>query len=58
VSIGGDSDTISAIASSIAEGFYGVPDDIHERTLEYVTEHLLEIVGGFNETIRAKSSIK
>lgn len=56
VSIGGDSDTISAIASSIAEGFYGIPDLIHERTLQYVPVHLLEIVVGFNETIRVRNS--
>lgn len=56
ISIGGDSDTISAIASSIAEAFYGVPDHIHERTLQYVPEHLVEIVVSFNETMRAKNS--
>ena len=56
ISIGGDSDTISAIAGSIAEAFYGVPNHIHKRTLQYVPEHLLEVVVGFNETIRARSS--
>lgn len=55
VSIGGDSDTISAIASSIAEGFYSIPDDIHQRTLRYIPEHLLTIVTSFNEAIRIKS---
>lgn len=55
VSIGGDSDTISAIAGSIAEAFYGVPDHIHERTLKYIPNHLLEIVSSFSETIKAKN---
>lgn len=56
ISIGGDSDTISAIAGSIAEGFYGISGHIHERTLQYVPEHLLEIVASFNETIRVKNA--
>ena len=30
VSIGGDSDTLAAIAGSVAEAFYGVPDDLRE----------------------------
>lgn len=58
VSIGGDSDTISAIASSIAEGFYGIPDHIYERTLQYIPEYLLTIVVDFNETIGAKNTTK
>lgn len=58
VSIGGDSDTISAIAGSIAEAFYGVPDHIHERTLKYVPEHLLDIIASFNETVRARNAIE
>lgn len=55
VSIGGDSDTISAIASSIAEAFYGIPYHIHERTLEYVPEDLLEIISTFSETLKTKN---
>lgn len=57
VSIGGDSDTISAIAGSIAEAFYGVPDHIHERTLKYVPEHLLDIITRFNEIVRDRNVI-
>lgn len=58
VSIGGDSDTISAIASSIAEGFYGIPEHIHERTLQYVPEHLVDVIASFNVTVRAENVIK
>lgn len=57
VSIGGDSDTISAIAGSIAEAFYGVPDYIYERTLEYVPEYLLSIVVEFGETLKTKNTV-
>jgi ADP-ribosylglycohydrolase len=57
VSIGGDSDTISAIAGSIAEAYYGIPDHIHDRTLRYVPKQLLEIVGRFNESVKAKNVV-
>lgn len=57
ISIGGDSDTISAIAGSIAEAFYGVPENIHERTLKYVPEQLLEIIANFDKTVRDRNHI-
>lgn len=31
VSIGGDTDTLAAIAGSIAEAFYGVPEELREE---------------------------
>ena len=36
VSIGGDSDTIAAITGSIAEAFYGVPEEVREKALPYL----------------------
>ena len=33
VSLGGDCDTLTAITGSIAEAFYGIPEDILENTL-------------------------
>ena len=36
VSIGGDSDTIAAITGSIAEGFYGVPEEVREKALQFL----------------------
>ncbi len=47
VSIGGDSDTIAAIAGSIAEAFYGVPDSISSKALSYLTPDLLDILMHF-----------
>ncbi|MBQ6420147.1 MAG: ADP-ribosylglycohydrolase family protein [Clostridia bacterium] len=38
VSLGGDSDTIAAMAGSIAEAYYGVPDEMRMRALEYLDE--------------------
>ena len=47
VSIGGDSDTIAAIAGSIAEAFYGVPDEIRaqaEKRLDAFGLWMLHII--------------
>ena len=44
VSIGGDSDTIAAIAGSIAQARYGIPDWIAAETEKRLTGHLKSIV--------------
>ena len=49
ISIGGDSDTIAAIAGSIAEAYYGVNEDMKETTLSYLDDYLLEIAENFIE---------
>lgn len=36
VSLGGDGDTQAAIAGAIAEAFYGIPEDIKQKGLEYI----------------------
>ena len=41
ISIGGDSDTIAAIAGSIAETYYGVDEELRETALSYLDENLL-----------------
>lgn len=33
ISVGGDSDTLAAITGSIAEAFYGIPDDLREQAI-------------------------
>ena len=43
VSIGGDSDTIGAMTASIAQGRYGVPEDIERVVRARLPEDLLEI---------------
>jgi|GEM_PF-128609 len=43
VSLGGDSDTIAAITGSIAEAYYGIPEDMKDRALSYLDEELLAI---------------
>ncbi len=47
ISIGGDSDTIAAIAGGIAEAYYGVPEDIKEQLGLYLSPALMHICEAF-----------
>ena len=47
VSLGGDCDTLTCIAGSIAEAFYGVPEELKKDVHERVDEGLLEILNNF-----------
>ena len=44
VSLGGDTDTIGAIAGSIAEAFYGVPDYLREECERRLPDDMADIV--------------
>lgn len=43
ISIGGDSDTIAAIAGSIAEAYYGIPVELKRKAVNYLDDFLLGI---------------
>lgn len=47
ISIGGDSDTIAAIAGGIAQAFYGIPQEIEDMLPEYLPQELLDICSAF-----------
>lgn len=49
ISIGGDSDTIAAIAGSIAHAYYGIDEDTKETALSYLDDYLLDIAEKFTE---------
>lgn len=49
VSIGGDSDTIAAMAGAIAEAYYGVPESLVSKTEEYLPEALLSVISYVEE---------
>lgn len=49
VSLGGDSDTLTAIAGSIAEGFYGIPSELKEECYKRLPEPLLKVLKAFEE---------
>lgn len=38
ISLGGDGDTIAAMAGAIAEAYYGIPDELAEQALEYLDD--------------------
>jgi len=40
ISVGGDSDTLAAITGSIAEAYYGVPEEIEKKVLTYLDDEL------------------
>ena len=43
ISIGGDSDTVAAITGAVAGAYYGVPDKIYEKALEFLSGHLIRV---------------
>lgn len=47
ISIGGDSDTLAAIACAIAGAFYGVPREIEMKAKSYLDKRLTKILDGF-----------
>ena len=47
ISIGGDSDTLGAIAGGIAEAYYGVPKSLEANMMWYLDWQLLRIVDTF-----------
>ena len=64
ISIGGDSDTVAAMAGSIAEAFYGIPaelrknafevlQDTKDRRMVYHNSALLEVVRDFDAWLAA-----
>lgn len=49
ISIGGDSDTIAAIAGGIAEAFYGIPEETEQQMWRYLPPILADICRNFRQ---------
>lgn len=49
VSLGGDCDTLTAIAGSIAEGFYGVTEDMKQDCYFRLTKEMKDVLRRFEE---------
>ncbi len=49
VSLGGDCDTLTCIAGSMAEAFYGVPEELKESCRNYLPEDLLAVLTAFDQ---------
>lgn len=53
VSLGGNCDTLTAIAGSTAEGFYGVPEELKQQCRERLPEDLRKVLQRFEETLHS-----
>lgn len=51
VSLGGDCDTLTCIAGSIAEAFYGVPEELIEECRSRIPDNFLDILDQFEMNI-------
>jgi ADP-ribosylglycohydrolase len=58
VSLGGDCDTLTCIAGSIAEAYYGVPYELMYRCEEHLTPELLEILEDFADEYLYEDRLK
>ena len=54
ISVGGDSDTIAAMAGSVAEAFYGIPEDILDSAIDYLDARQMEILYYFEKKYPSK----
>lgn len=54
VSLGGDTDTVAAIAGSIAEGFYGIPEELKRECRNRIPYDLREVLTQFDEILTEK----
>lgn len=52
VSLGGDCDTLTCIAGSMAEAFYGVPEELKVECRKRLPEDLLEVLQRFNDYLK------
>ena len=51
ISIGGDSDTIAAIAGSIAESYYGIEEELKEKARVYLDKNLIKILNSIEKNL-------
>ena len=51
ISMGGDADTMACIAGGIAAAYYGLPKNLEEQGLEFLTADLKEVVLKFKDKI-------
>lgn len=52
ISLGGDADTLAAIAGSMAEACYGIPQLIREGCLELLEPDMVDVIWKFEELVR------
>ena len=50
VSLGGDADTLAAIAGSMAEAYHGIPQSLREYCLEMLDSEMVDVIRKFEES--------
>jgi type I restriction enzyme M protein len=50
VSLGGDTDTLAAIAGAMGEAFFGMPDELKTEAKKRVGEDMAEVMARFDDT--------
>lgn len=55
VSLGGDADTLTCITGSIAEAFYGVPQNLSDECRKRIDAEMLEVLDKFNAVLNKKA---
>jgi len=55
ISLGGDADTMAAIAGAVAEAAYGIPDEIRKKALSYLDAPLKRVVQEFTDRFMTAS---
>lgn len=58
ISVGGDSDTIAAIAGSIAEAYYGVPEAIVQEAVSYLDPQQTQILRRFEKSHPSRALVE
>ena len=56
VSLGGDTDTLTAITGSIAEAAYGIPEELRKTARSFLPPRLISILDRFEAFIAARSA--
>jgi ADP-ribosylglycohydrolase len=57
VSLGGDCDTLTCIAGAIAEGFYGVPENLKQECRNRLSKNLIEVLKHFDEYLAFRKQL-
>jgi ADP-ribosylglycohydrolase len=55
ISLGGDCETLTAIAGSIAEGFYGVPQELKQQCRSRLPQPLQQVLQQFDAHIKNRA---
>ncbi len=55
VSLGGDCDTLTCIAGSMAEAFYGVPEELKAECRKRVTPEMREVLDRFDQFLEKRA---